>query len=69
MVLAQSLFLQARQCLLSDEVDEKLALSEATALENLLNGEIRCPLHHQARREAGFSNQELHRLEALCAGG
>jgi uncharacterized ferritin-like protein (DUF455 family) len=38
-------------------------------LENFLNGEIRCPLHHQARREAGFSNQELQRLEALCAGG
>ncbi|MEW8030106.1 MAG: ferritin-like domain-containing protein [Candidatus Thiodiazotropha sp.] len=38
-------------------------------LENFLNGEIRCPLHHQARREAGFSNQELRRLEALCAGG
>ncbi|MES9988361.1 MAG: ferritin-like domain-containing protein [Candidatus Thiodiazotropha endolucinida] len=38
-------------------------------LENFLNGEIRCPLHHEARREAGFSNQELQRLEALCAGG
>ncbi|MCU7932773.1 MAG: ferritin-like domain-containing protein [Candidatus Thiodiazotropha sp. (ex Codakia rugifera)] len=37
-------------------------------LENFLNGEIRCPLHHQARREAGFSKQELQRLEALCAG-
>ena len=38
-------------------------------LENFLNGEIRCPLHHQARREAGFSNQELERVETLCADG
>ncbi|MEW8507495.1 MAG: ferritin-like domain-containing protein [Candidatus Thiodiazotropha sp.] len=37
-------------------------------LENFLNGGIRCPLHLQARREAGFSNRELSRLEALCAG-
>jgi uncharacterized ferritin-like protein (DUF455 family) len=37
-------------------------------LENFLNGEIRCPLHHQARRQAGFSDQELQRLEALCPG-
>ncbi|MCU7883906.1 MAG: ferritin-like domain-containing protein, partial [Candidatus Thiodiazotropha sp. (ex Lucinoma annulata)] len=37
-------------------------------LENFLNGEIRCPLHHQARREAGFSKQELQRLETLCTG-
>lgn len=38
-------------------------------LENFLNGEIRCPLHHEARREAGFSKQELSRLEALCTEG
>lgn len=37
-------------------------------LNNFLNGEIRCPLHRQARLEAGFSEQELDRLEALCAG-
>ncbi|MES9993768.1 MAG: ferritin-like domain-containing protein [Candidatus Thiodiazotropha sp.] len=37
-------------------------------LENFLNGEIRCPLHHEARRQAGFSNRELNRLEALCTG-
>ncbi|MCU7891488.1 MAG: ferritin-like domain-containing protein, partial [Candidatus Thiodiazotropha sp. (ex Ustalcina ferruginea)] len=37
-------------------------------LENFLNGEIRGPLHHQARREAGFSKQELQRLETLCTG-
>ncbi|MES9863171.1 MAG: ferritin-like domain-containing protein [Candidatus Thiodiazotropha sp. LLP2] len=35
-------------------------------LENFLNGEIRCPLHHQARLDAGFSQSELQRLEALC---
>ncbi|MEW8395451.1 MAG: ferritin-like domain-containing protein [Candidatus Thiodiazotropha sp.] len=38
-------------------------------LENFLNGEIRCPLHHEARRQAGFSKRELSRLEALCTGG
>ncbi len=27
---------------------------------------VRCPLHHAARREAGFSERELARLEALC---
>ncbi len=36
-------------------------------LQNFLNGEVRCPLHRQARLEAGFSEQELDRLEALCA--
>ncbi len=35
-------------------------------LNNFLNGEIRCPLHRQARLDAGFSEQELERLEALC---
>jgi uncharacterized ferritin-like protein (DUF455 family) len=35
-------------------------------LENFLNGEIRCPLHHRARRDAGFTQTELQRLEALC---
>jgi uncharacterized ferritin-like protein (DUF455 family) len=35
-------------------------------LEHFLNGGIRCPLHHQARRDAGFSQSELERLEALC---
>jgi uncharacterized ferritin-like protein (DUF455 family) len=28
---------------------------------------VRCPLHRQARLEAGFSESELRRLEALCA--
>jgi uncharacterized ferritin-like protein (DUF455 family) len=28
---------------------------------------IRCPLHREARREAGFSETELTRLEHLCA--
>jgi uncharacterized ferritin-like protein (DUF455 family) len=35
-------------------------------LNDFLNGEIRCPLHRQARLEAGFSERELDRLEALC---
>jgi uncharacterized ferritin-like protein (DUF455 family) len=38
-------------------------------LESFRDGEIRCPLHHQARREAGFSQSELERLEALCKRG
>jgi uncharacterized ferritin-like protein (DUF455 family) len=36
-------------------------------LESFLDGEMRCPLHRQARRQAGFSETELTRLEALCA--
>ncbi len=31
-----------------------------------LGSRIRCPLHKAARREAGFSESELGRLEALC---
>ena len=27
---------------------------------------VRCPLHRQARRQAGFSEEELRRLESLC---
>jgi len=37
-------------------------------LEDFLNGEIRCPLHKEARRRAGFSDSELQRLEAICKG-
>lgn len=37
-------------------------------LQSFLNGEIRCPLHRQARLQAGFSERELDRLEQLCAG-
>jgi uncharacterized ferritin-like protein (DUF455 family) len=37
-------------------------------LTNFLNGEIRCPLHRSARQAAGFSEHELDRLEAMCAG-
>jgi uncharacterized ferritin-like protein (DUF455 family) len=43
--------------------------SEATYFELLnqyVKDEIRCPLHIQARRNAGFSQGELKRLEALC---
>ncbi len=35
-------------------------------LQDYVKGEIRCPLHRQAREEAGFSADELKRLEALC---
>ncbi|MEN8178577.1 MAG: ferritin-like domain-containing protein [Pseudomonadota bacterium] len=35
-------------------------------LNNFLNGEIRCPLHREARLQAGFSEHELDRLEMLC---
>ena len=31
-----------------------------------LPGGVRCPLHTTARREAGFTESELGRLEALC---
>jgi uncharacterized ferritin-like protein (DUF455 family) len=35
-------------------------------LDEHLGSNIRCPLHKTARREAGFSESELDRLEALC---
>ncbi|RMG36745.1 MAG: DUF455 family protein [Gammaproteobacteria bacterium] len=35
-------------------------------LEQAFVGGIRCPLHREARLEAGFSESELDRLEALC---
>ncbi len=35
-------------------------------LENAFGGRMRCPLHKAARREAGFSETELQRLEAMC---
>ncbi|OOZ35833.1 hypothetical protein BOW51_10135 [Solemya velesiana gill symbiont] len=35
-------------------------------LAEYLGNEIRCPLHKEARREAGFSERELERLEAIC---
>lgn len=37
-----------------------------TLLEQHLSASVRCPLHKAARREAGFSESELGRLEALC---
>ncbi len=37
-------------------------------LGDFVNGEIRCPLHLEARRQAGFSECELERLQALCEG-
>jgi len=35
-------------------------------LEEHFTGGIQCPLHKPARREAGFTESELGRLEALC---
>lgn len=35
-------------------------------LENFLDGRMRCPLHREARRQAGFSERELKRLETMC---
>ena len=35
-------------------------------LDEHFAGGIRCPLHKPARREAGFTESELGRLEALC---
>jgi len=35
-------------------------------LERHLGSAVRCPLHRAARREAGFTESELGRLEALC---
>ncbi|MCB1761005.1 MAG: ferritin-like domain-containing protein [Gammaproteobacteria bacterium] len=46
--------------------------AEQTYFETLqlhLNGEIRCPLHLDARRQAGFSERELVRLQQLCNSG
>ena len=37
-----------------------------TLLEQHLGSNIRCPLHIAARRQAGFTDSELGRLEALC---
>ncbi len=49
---------------------EKGALDPETVyfdiLATHLPGGVRCPLHKAARREAGFSESELGRLEALC---
>ena len=36
-------------------------------LDEYLVGDIRGPLHVEARRRAGFSDSELQRLEALCS--
>jgi len=35
-------------------------------LGTYLHGEVRCPVHREARRQAGFSDAELDRLEAIC---
>jgi uncharacterized ferritin-like protein (DUF455 family) len=38
-------------------------------LQRFFSGNIQCPLHLQARRQAGFSEPELDRLQRLCRGG
>lgn len=35
-------------------------------LGDYLGDDIRCPLHLEARREAGFTDSELERLKAIC---
>lgn len=35
-------------------------------LQEYIGSRISCPLHKEARRQAGFSERELERLEALC---
>ena len=35
-------------------------------LDQFVNGEIRCPLHREARLQAGFSERELTRLQQRC---
>ena len=35
-------------------------------LDKFVNGEIRCPLHREARLKAGFSESELARLQQMC---
>lgn len=36
-------------------------------LDRYMKGEVRCPLHKEARLRAGFSPAEIERLEGLCA--
>ena len=36
-------------------------------LQEHFPGQVRCPLHKTARKQAGFSESELDRLERLCA--
>lgn len=44
-----------------DAIETSLAL-----IRRHLRGEVRCPLNHEARRRAGFLDEELDTLEALC---
>lgn len=37
-------------------------------LDQFLRGQLRCPLHIEARREAGFSESELAHLREMCEG-
>ena len=38
-------------------------------ISEFLKGPIHCPLHREARLDAGFTPAELNRLEKLCKGG
>jgi uncharacterized ferritin-like protein (DUF455 family) len=38
-------------------------------LREYMRADIRCPLNLSARREAGFDEIELARLQALCRAG
>jgi uncharacterized ferritin-like protein (DUF455 family) len=38
-------------------------------LEGYLRGDLRCPLNVGARQQAGFTQSELERLEAMCGEG
>ena len=35
-------------------------------LEHYLGSDLHCPIHYQARLQAGFSDSELERLEKIC---
>ncbi len=38
-------------------------------LSKYMTGRVSCPLHKTARLQAGFTERELERLEAMCRGG
>ncbi|MEJ1335735.1 MAG: ferritin-like domain-containing protein [Candidatus Sedimenticola sp. (ex Thyasira tokunagai)] len=38
-------------------------------LNEYMTGRVSCPLHKTARLQAGFTERELERLEAMCRGG
>ncbi len=54
---------------LCDQRGGDVAETYLRLVEAEMRGVIRGPLNHEARRTAGFSDTELDRLDALCAGG